>query len=104
MDDYLATIFDPAVLLTLVVVAVVAFLLGGISSGSGIPTEAEKAEISTAMASLSPQQKMKIDAAIDARRKIEAIRIVRGATGLGLKHAKMGVEARIRERDLTDMA
>ncbi|MGB3626818.1 MAG: ribosomal protein L7/L12 [Henriciella sp.] len=102
MDDYLSTIFDPAVLITIVTVAVIAFLLGAIASGSGTPTESEKADISTAMASLSPSQKMQVDAAIDARKKIEAIRIVRGATGLGLKHAKMGVEARMRERDLTD--
>jgi ribosomal protein L7/L12 len=47
---------------------------------------------------------MQIDAAIDARRKIEAIRIMRGATGLGLKQSKEAVDARIRERDLTDKA
>lgn len=104
MDAYFAAILDPPVLVTILVVALLAFFLGGAASGSGLPTEAEKADISTAMASLTAQQRMQVDAAIDANKKIEAIRIVRGATGLGLKQAKLAVDARIRERDLTDKA
>ena len=47
---------------------------------------------------------MKIDAAIDARKKIEAIGLYRAATGLSLRQSKQAVDQRIRERNLTHKA
>jgi ribosomal protein L7/L12 len=43
---------------------------------------------------------LEIDAELDARKKIRAIKLLRQATGLGLKDSKEAIEARERKRDL----
>lgn len=104
MDAYLASLNNTDVLVTLIVVAFIAYLIGKANGGpdrDGMQGEANRAQ---AVAGLTPQQKMDIDAAIDSNKKIEAIRIMRAATGMGLKQSKLAVDARIRERDLTDKA
>ena len=104
MDAYFETIAQTPVLITLAAVALVAYWFGKASGGPAPDRAQEQADIARATRSLTANQKMQIDAAIDARRKIEAIRIMRGATGLGLKQSKEAVDARIRERDVTDKA
>ena len=100
MDVYFETIAQTPVLITLAAVALVAYWFGKASGGPAPDRAQEQADIARATRSLTANQKMQID----ARRKIEAIRIMRGATGLGLKQSKEAVDARIRERDLTDKA
>ncbi|MCB9963137.1 MAG: ribosomal protein L7/L12 [Hyphomonas sp.] len=43
---------------------------------------------------------MEIDAELDARKKIQAIKLLREVTGLGLKDSKEAIEARQRQRDM----
>ena len=43
---------------------------------------------------------LEIDAELDARKKIRAIKLLRNATGLGLKDSKHAIEERERKRDL----
>ena len=49
--------------------------------------------ISVPIAALSPQDETQIRALVAANRKIEAIKLARAVTGLGLKEAKEFVEA-----------
>lgn len=103
MNAYFAQITEPAVLVTLIATAFISYWIGKAAVGvGGVSSEQERADLARAAGSLTPQQKMEIDAAIDARKKIEAIRIFRAATGLGLKQSKLAIDARIRERNLTD--
>ncbi len=46
---------------------------------------------------LPPEVRAQVTSALAARQKIEAIRLVREATGIGLKDAKLYVEAMERE-------
>ncbi len=80
-------------------VAYVAFLLGRATKGAS-PEErqrrelVETQEIETAMANI-PQSKLEeIDRLMADRKKIEAVKTLREATGLGLKLSKMAVEQR----------
>jgi len=80
-------------------VAYVAFLLGRATKGAS-PEErqrrelAEAQEIETAMANI-PQSKLEeIDRLMADAKKIEAIKTLREATGLGLQLSKMAVEQR----------
>ena len=104
MDAYFAAIAQTPVLVTIIVVAFFAYLIGKVNGGPGPDRMQDQADRAKAVSGLTPQQKMEIDAAIDANRKIEAIRILRTATGMGLKQSKLAIDARIRERDLTDKA
>ena len=104
MDAYLASLNNANVMVTLVVVAFIAYLVGKANGGPAPDRAQAQAERTEAVSRLTMQQKMDIDAAIDANKKIEAIRILRAATGMGLKQSKLAVDARIRERDLTDKA
>jgi hypothetical protein len=76
-----------------------AFLLGRATKGAG-PDErarrslAEDEAIRTGLNRLSPPTLQEIDRLIAERKKIEAIRVLREATGLGLRLAKLAVERR----------
>lgn len=104
MDAYFDQIFQTPVMVTLIIVSILAYLIGKTSRAADVDTPQEKAEIEKASAGLTANQRMKIDAAIDARKKIEAIGLYRAATGLSLRQSKQAVDQRIRERNLTDKA
>lgn len=53
------------------------------------------------MASINPDDLARVQAALGGRRKIEAIKIYREATGLGLKESKEAVERMERESQST---
>lgn len=59
---------------------------------------AEDEKIRTAMDELSPATLEEIDRLMAARKKIEAIRVLREASGLELKLAKIAVERRVAGR------
>jgi len=54
----------------------------------------EETEIETAVSGLSASKWEEIDRLLSDRKKIEAIRVLREATGLGLKLSKLAVERR----------
>ena len=102
MEAYFDKIFQPEVLATLFVV----FLFGRATAGgknrenslSPIPPTPE--EIDAALARVTMSKWLEIDAELDARKKIRAIKLLRQTTGLGLKDSKEAIEARERKRDL----
>jgi ribosomal protein L7/L12 len=101
MHDYLDTILEPEFLVTLLA----AFLLGrftasGKKGNSLSPTPPTPDEVDAALKRVTLSKWMEIDAELDTRRKIKAIRILREATGLGLKDSKEAIEDRQRKRDL----
>ena len=102
MEAYLDKILQPEVLFTLFVV----FLIGRATAGgkkqenSLSPTPLSPAEIDAALARVTMSKWLEIDAELDARKKIRAIKLLRDATGLGLKASKEAIEERERKRDL----
>ena len=101
MHDYLETILEPEFLVTLLA----AFLLGRFTAGrknrdSLSPTPPPPEEIEAALKKVTLSKWIEIDAELDARKKIKAIRLLREATGLGLKDAKDAIEAHQRKRGL----
>lgn len=56
----------------------------------------EEEEIETAVSGLSASKWAEIDRLLSDRKKIDAIKVLREATGLGLKLSKMAVERRRR--------
>ncbi|MGB2177329.1 MAG: hypothetical protein ACPH9E_05245 [Hyphomonas sp.] len=102
MEDYLDKILQPEVLFTLFVV----FLFGRATAGgkkqknSLSPTPLSPAEVDAALKRVTMSKWLEIDAELDARKKIRAIKLLRDATGLGLKASKEAIEERERKRDL----
>jgi hypothetical protein len=102
MEAYFDKILQPEVLFTLFVV----FLIGRATAGgknrenslSPIPPTPE--EVDAALERVTMSKWLEIDAELDARKKIRAIKLLRQATGLGLKDSKEAIEARERKRDL----
>ena len=93
--------FEPDQILVLVGVAIVAFILGRATRGdvSGARTErevADREQVENALAELSSDVQTEVDRLLTEHRKIEAIKIFREATGLGLKQSKDAVEVRQR--------
>lgn len=85
--------------LLIAAVAVGAFMLGRMTGGESPEDRAarrmqERQEIENAFANLSPDVQQEIDALIARRKKIEAIKRFREATGRGLKESKDAVEHR----------
>lgn len=101
MHDYLETLFEPEFLVTLLA----AFLIGRFTAGRGnqgglSPAPPTQEEISQALKKVTLSKWIEIDAELDARKKIRAIRLLREATGLGLKASKDAIEARQRQRGM----
>ncbi len=85
--------------LLLTVTAFVAFMLGRASKGGdGVDPVArrmaEEQDIAQATANLSPTVWAEVDRLLSERKKIEAIKVLREASGLGLKLSKQAVEQR----------
>ncbi len=98
--------FSPVQLwLLMAAVAYVAFLFGRATKPVD-PQERERrrlveeAEIETAVSGLSASKWEEIDRLLSDRKKIEAIKVLREATGLGLKLSKMAVENRGRQQGM----
>ena len=85
--------------IVLALTAWVAFMIGRASnSGGGVDREArrmaEEQEIAAATANLSPSVWAEVDRLLAEKKKIEAIKVLREASGLGLKLSKQAVEQR----------
>ncbi len=93
--------FEPYQLwLVMAAVAYVGFLLGRATKGVSLEERQrqrmlEQQEIETAMAGLDASKLEQVDRLMADARKIEAIKVLREATGLGLKLSKMAVERRV---------
>ena len=101
MEAYLEKILDGQVLMTLFAVFVLARITaGGKNRDSLSPTPPTPEEVKAALKHVTLSKWMEIDAELDARRKIKAIRLLREATGLGLKDSKEAIEERQRQRGM----
>lgn len=99
MEAYLDKILEPEVLITLAVVFFLGRTMSGGKSGNSLsPTPMSQAEIDDALKTVTVSKWMEIDAELDARKKIQAIKLLRQATGLGLKDSKDAIEARQQKR------
>lgn len=90
--------FSTEAWIVIAIVAVAAFILGR-NSASGGEDKAEREmrarqDAENAWTQLSPDVQAQVEAHIQAGKTIEAIRLVREATGMGLKQAKQIVDAR----------
>ena len=101
MEAYLDKILDPDVLITLFAVFVLARVLPrGSKSDTPAAGQVPPAQVEAALERVTLSKWLEIDAELDARKKIKAIKLLRGITGLGLKDAKDAIDARQRQRDL----
>ena len=101
MDTLFEKLTDPQILVALGIAFVLGYMFrGGGQSSSLSPPPPTPEQIDEALKRVTRQQWNAIDDALQRRRKIEAIRLLRQATGLGLKVAKQSVEQRARERNL----
>jgi len=85
--------------IVLTVTAWVAFMIGRASKpGSAVDREArrmaEEQEIAAATANLPPSVWADVDRLLAEKKKIQAIKVLREASGLGLKLSKQAVEQR----------
>ena len=85
--------------LLMAAVAYIAFMVGRATKGASPEERARRdmvahQEIETALAQLPSSKLEEIDRLIADRKKIEAIKVMREATGLGLKLSKMAVDQR----------
>jgi ribosomal protein L7/L12 len=92
---------DPTILFALGLAFIVGFMMRGAGRSSLSPSPMSRDEIDAALKSVNVSRWMEIDAEIDARRKLAAIKLLRTATGLGLKDSKEAIEARMATRGAT---
>ncbi len=95
MDSLIAKISDPEVLAALVLAFVLGFMVRGAGRTSAAATPEE---VHMRLARMTAAQWAEVDAEIEAERMIGAIRLLRKASGIGLKEARDAVEARRRQR------
>ena len=91
---------DPAVLFALAIAFYLGFTVRGWGRSSMSPAPMTQEDVAGALDRVTVSRWMEIDAEIDARRKIAAIKLLRTATGLGLKDSKETIEARMAERGM----
>lgn len=95
MDALIDKLLDAEILIALAVAFFLGFMIRGNGRNSLSPLPPTQDEIDAALARVTRSRWMEIDAEIDARRKISAIKLLRETTGLGLKASKEAVEARM---------
>ncbi|MBU2604633.1 MAG: ribosomal protein L7/L12 [Alphaproteobacteria bacterium] len=91
---------DPTVLFALVIAFYLGFTVRGRGRNSLSPKPMAQEDAAGALESVTVSRWMEIDAEIDARRKTSVIKLLRTATGLGLKDSKEAVEARMAARGM----
>jgi hypothetical protein len=92
---------DPTVLFALILAFFLGFMFRGSGRGSLSPTPMTTDEVAEAVGRVPLSRWMEIDAEIDSKRKLAAIKRLRQTTGLGLKDSKEAVEARMASRGMT---
>lgn len=95
MQTLVAKISDPEVLALLVLAFVLGFMVRGAGRGSASMTPEE---VQARLAGMTATQWADVDTEIEAGRTIGALRLLRRASGIGLKDARLAVETRVRQR------
>lgn len=100
MTAMIEKLSDPTVLFALAFAFYLGFRVRGWGHNSPSPSPMTQQDMAGAVESVTVSRWMEIGAEIDARRKISAIKLLRTATGLGLKDSKEAIEARMAERGM----
>lgn len=100
MPAMIEKLSDPTVLFAIAIAFYLGFTVRGWGRSSLSPTPPTQEDVAEALERVTVSRWMEIDAEIDARRKIAAIKLLRTATGLGLKDSKEAIEARMAERGM----
>lgn len=101
MHDYVETILEPEFLVTLLAVFLLGrFTAGGKKRDSLSPPPRSAAEIDALLSMVTASTWIRVDDALNEHKKIRAIKILREATGLGLKDARDAIEEHQRKRGL----
>lgn len=100
MDAFIEKLSDPDILIALGVAFFLGFMFRGGGKSSLSPTPPSQAEIDATLKRVTASRWMEIDAEIDGRKKLKAIKLLREATGLGLKDSKEAIEARMKQRGM----
>lgn len=101
MRAMIDTLSNPTVLFAIALAFFLGFMFRGSGRSSLSPTPMSKEEVAAAVERVTVSRWMEIDAEIDAKRKLAAIKLLRQSTGLGLKDSKEAVEARMASRGMT---
>ena len=98
LDALLHALMQPATLFLVAIAFFLGFLVRGIGINSLSPPILTEAQIDEALSKVSKSRWAEIDGAIDDRKKLLAIKLLREQTGLGLKASKEAIEARMQSR------
>ena len=100
MGDLIHKLTDTPVMIALVIAFLLGFSLRGGGRNGLSPTPPTPEEIEERVGKVTRSKWLEIDAALDQKNRIQAIRLLREATGLGLKDSKEAIDARMKKRDL----
>lgn len=100
MEQIFAKLTDPLILIALLI----AFFVGRataktVGTASNRNSASDDAEVAAKLDRVTLSKWLEIDAELDSRRKIAAIKLLRATTGLGLKDAKEAIDRRAAQRD-----
>lgn len=98
LDALLHALMQPATLFLVAIAFFLGFLVRGIGINSLSPPILTEAQVDEALSKVSKSRWAEIDRAIDDRKKLLAIKLLREQTGLGLKASKEAIEARMQSR------
>ena len=100
MDALIDKLSDAEVLIALAVAFFLGFMFRGNGRNSLSPTPPTQEEIDAKLKEVTRSKWIEIDLEIDQRQKLKAIKLLREATGLGLKDSKEAIEARMAKRGM----
>lgn len=98
MDALIDKLTNTEVLIALAIAFFLGYMFRGNGRDSLPPAPMTQDEIDARLSEVSKSKWIEIDLEIDANKKIQAIRLLREATGLGLKDAKEAIDARSARR------
>jgi ribosomal protein L7/L12 len=98
MNALAQALSQPATLFLVALAFILGFLVRGIGVNSKSPPLLTQAQIEDALSRVTKARWAEIDRAIDDRKKLLAIKLLREQTGLGLKASKEAIEARMQSR------
>ena len=98
MNTFAHALTQPETLVLVALAFGLGFLVRGIGKNSTSPPILTQAQVEDAISRVTKARWAEIDRAIDDRKKLLAIKLLREQTGLGLKASKEAIEARMQSR------
>ncbi|MEE2921632.1 MAG: hypothetical protein VYC38_07710 [Pseudomonadota bacterium] len=98
MNALAQALSQPATLILVALAFGLGFLVRGIGVNTKSPPILTQAQVEDALSRVTKARWAEIDRAIDDRKKLLAIKLLREQTGLGLKASKEAIEARMQSR------